>query len=208
MTTGTDSKERFTPSPLFSRTLLRVLFFVSISIAAAIFCIVLARPQIVESSTVRYMICLFLSLCLAIAFFVFWPARLEMERVPIINLPVRVTGPVVLWFIVFTLFLNTMPREERFARIYKAVSNGREYLFMYDRNTKLDRNDGSPLVYQLVPNRDRLGELFGIYVEFKPGEQSIPARLTHYGHDPLDVVFERDKTTFDVSSLKKIGAAQ
>jgi hypothetical protein len=197
-------EEDFSTPPLFSKKTLRLIFLASLLIAGLVFTFSLLTPTILETGTARYLVCLLLSLCLAIAFFVFWPQRLELTKIPYTEIPLRVTGPIALWLAVFSLFLTTMPREDVFARVFTPIQNGKEYVFLYDRGTKLQRNGAGPAIsYQLIESRDKLGELLGIYVEFEKGEDSFSAWLTHHGFDPVLVTFSREASTFDVSLMKK-----
>ncbi len=160
----------------------------------------LVQPSRVETRPSQFFVCAGLGVCLAVLFFVFWPDKFVMDKVPYINVPVRVTGPVVLWIVVFLLLWALVPRADRYGGLFHPDGN-KEPIFFSTEDT-LKRVDGKEYEYRLIPDKEqRLLE--AVYVEFDKGEDTFEAVFKHHNRREVRVKFVRGQSNFDMSEFGK-----
>jgi hypothetical protein len=139
--------------------------------------------------------CLGVALYLAIFFYIFWPQP-DLDAVVKpwwATKEFRVTGPIILLFLAFGILKLTIAKPPD--RIYAQVFAPDEPV-LYDRNTRVDREDSKPLTYHLVRDRVRPDWLEGVYIEFPKGENTIEACFTH-NEKGKRVFFTRGKGNFE-----------
>lgn len=132
----------------------------------------------------QFIFCAAIATYLSIFFFVFYPAQFELQRIPVINLPVRVTGPIVLWIVVLWLLLSLIPKTDQFRYIRffdpepfaRALS---QPLIYFTGDTNLQFLGPKPLRYHLVFEGNPRS-LTAIYVEFSPRISAYQAQFTHH----------------------------
>ncbi len=184
--------------PLFSERQLRRMAYAAVGILLFLSTFVIVKPSYLEFEVVRFTTCLLLSLCLAIFFFVFWPQQLELTEIPVIKLPVRVTGPVVLWIIVLLFLLALMPQS---AGNYCQFFRPEPPRLAFSSRIKLEGTKGEPLASHFAEDDRKPGYVGGVYVTFPRGVGSLSANLKVPDHNTLEVTFSRGLNTFDVSGL-------
>lgn len=186
--------------PGFGPAQLRVMGFTAVILTCGLVLYLFLNVHRLETQTARFLICLLVSLLLGIFFFVWWPRQYELDKIPIVNLPVRVAGPIVAWLVIFVLLLQVMPREDAPYKAYTLV-NAPTGAVQYHRAIKVTRAGGRAVDFELIEDRHRVGRLGKILVKFEPGEDEIAARLHIPLHKPLPVLFRRSESTVDVSQL-------
>ena len=189
---------------IFSSRQLRSMAYASWVIVLLVCCFIIVKPNSLEFDVVRVTICLLISLQLSIFFFVFWPQELEMKVIPLVHLPVRVTGPIVLWVIVLALLLVVIPNKYAHWAFYIPKVNNQSVQVPYHRGIEIGKENGEDLIYHLVEKKGRgqLGSLEGVFIQFRPGEDSIKANLHIPGYNPMKVTLYRDKDVLDLPELK------
>ena len=188
---------------IFTRKLLRILALVSITFAAILLGIGLFNPNYFEIDIARFILCTGIATSLSIFFFVFYPQAIEMNINPIIGVPLRVVGPIVLWFAVLLFLWEWMPTP-KYGRLFRPVKNGQPGGMYYggSDSTKLWCPDGSNIKYLLIPNMEDRG-LNGIYIEFEKNVNTYKAKLQHTPYKAIDVEFSRQgPDTFEISSFQ------
>lgn len=183
----------------FSPAFLRVLATAAVAAAALLLVVFLVWPARLESETARFVFCLMVSLDLAIFFFVFYPTRLEMTEVPVIKLPVRLVGPIVLFVVLLVLLLQLAPSGTQVARLIRPVSHGKSVMVRYSSETTITPREGElAFTWYLVPERERPGVLAGVYVEFAPGKQEYKAAWQHGLRAQVPITLSRSNPTFEI----------
>jgi hypothetical protein len=180
---------------------LKIMGFAAVILTCCIIFYLFQNVARLETNSARVLVCLMVSLLLGIFFFVWWPAHFELTAVPIINLPMRVVGPVALWLAILTLLMNIMPREDAPYRSYSLVNapNGQLH---YHRGIRIVRPEGVEVEFDLIESRSEPGRLKNILVRFRSGEEDISANLLIPRYKPLSVVFRRSEGLIDVSNLE------
>jgi hypothetical protein len=201
-TTKDVGKQEKEVHPLFTPKQVRGLAFAAFALLLLISACVLAAPTYLEHPTVRVTMCLLLSFCLAIFFFVFWPTEYELSKTSLLTLPlVRVTGPVALWVAVFAMLLYIMPVTGSYWGFFSPEKRGPPPNLPYHKGTRVQRVDGGAIEYQLVQNKNQPSYLEGIFVKFPPGENTIEAELKIPKYKNHKVTFKRTRSTFDVTGM-------
>lgn len=198
-----DGSEKAQEKPFeqgFGLAQLRVMGFTAVILTCGLVLYLFLNVHRLETQTARFLICLLVSLLLGIFFFVWWPSQYELDKIPIINLPVRVAGPIVVWLVIFVLLLQVMPREDAPYKAYSLV-NAPTGAVQYHRGIKVIRKGGKEAEFELIEDRNLLGRLGKILVRFDPGKDEIAAELRIPLHKPLPVIFRRIESTVDVSKL-------
>ncbi len=191
---GASSSERETEkiNPIFSPRELRAIAYCAVALTVLVSIFVLAWPWYLEVPNVRTIVCVLLSLAISLFFFVFWPQEIEVKHVPIANIPVRVAGPVVLWFVVLQLFLFIMPTASDGGQLFFVRPNDPDGNVQYFSTSKLRRaSDGSPVEASFVPDPAKQGHLGAVFVKFKPGESEIEAEFATGFYDTAVLTFRR-----------------
>lgn len=86
-------------SKIFPDKHLRVLAYFSFASAIGLIIFILVKPFYMEIGNVKFGISVLLALLFSIFFFILWPQKATLEQVPLINLPIKLVGPIVLWVI-------------------------------------------------------------------------------------------------------------
>ncbi len=187
--------------PLFTAAQLRLMAFAAMAVLLVLSAYTIFRPYSLEDEMVRFTICLLTSLSLSIFFFVFWPQQLELREIPVINLPVRVTGPVVLWVVVFLFLLRLMPESNGNAcQFFRPDMAGEQPLAFSARIRLVDVEP--KCAYHIVPDEKESSQLGGVYVTFPQGVATVAASLKVPFHKPLRVEFSRSRSTVRMSGLE------
>lgn len=201
MTSEPERRKRPPHQRIFSVAFLRALGVTAVAIAGILLAVFLAWPARLEGEMARFVFCLIVALDLAIFFFVFYPANFELTEVPIIKLPVRLVGPVVLFVVLLLLLLQLAPQVAAGGRLLRPVSHGKPVMVRFSSETMITPREGEPsFIWYLVPERDRPGVLAGVYVEFAPGRLAYRAAWQHGLRSPVDVTLSREKPTFEIGN--------
>lgn len=186
--------------PLFTVQHLRLIFSGAAVIILLVVVFTYKTPTYLEHEPIRVIICILLALCISFLFFIFWPEKLKMNSIPIINLPVSVTGPIVLWLCVLPLLLHIIPSTGNHWGFYKPA---RASAYIPYHGTDIKGGNGEDLTYYIVENRKEKGHLEGVCVNFAPGKDSIEAYLKIPGYKSHKIIFLRSQATFDLSGLTR-----
>jgi hypothetical protein len=196
--------------PLFTRPQLRWMAVVALAVLLLVCLFLVLVPRQYDHEAVRFAVCVLLTMCLAIFFFIFWPQELKLTKLPGINLSVSVAGPVVLWLVLFPFLLYWMPpcekpaHEERSHLEYFALSpETARSAVPFHTGVKLLKKDGKGPVFYPVADPGDASALKGVVVEFAPGEDLIRATLQVPNYPPLFVEFRRGAGTAAVSETPK-----
>jgi hypothetical protein len=187
--------------PGFGPVQLKLMGFTAIILTCGLVLYLFLNGHRLETQSARVLICLLVSLLLGIFFFVWWPHKYELDKIPLVNLPVRVAGPIVVWLVIFVLLLQVMPREDAPYKAYSLV-NAPTGAIQYHRGIKVVRKDGRDVDFELIEDRNKLGQLSKILIRFDPGEDEMAAELRIPLHKPLPVIFRRSDTSVDASKLE------
>ena len=175
---------------VFNQNQLKILAVAALVAVSGLLAWGLVQPSRFEAEVPRFLLCAAISVYLSVFFFVFYPDRYELDTVPVLNLPVRVVGPVALWIIVFLLLWKVMPVGTEAGRLFSINANKPLY---YPSNTTLELPDGTPLMnWQLVPDRNNPSVLFGVYISFPTGIAQYRTQFVHPGYGNAIAVFRRD----------------
>ena len=193
------------PDPPAPQSHLLPLHFRIVAAAAilgtlVLFVFALLSPSQVESRPSQFFLCAAIGVCLSVMFFVFWPDKYAMDKVPYLHLPVRVTGPVVLWIVVFLLLWTLVPRADRHAGLYYLTGQAED--IYYNSEDTLRRADNMPLVCSLIPDKDRQ-KLEAFYVEFPPGEDTLHLIFQHRKRPAFAFAATRTNHTLDFAKYAK-----
>src|SRR5262245_27113352 len=142
-----DDSRRAFGGTVFSLRQLKALGICSLIIVMAISAFLIAKPTYLEYDVARTSVCVLISLYLSIFFYLFWPQEIEIKYIPIINLPIRVAGPIVLWFVVLALLLKILTPQGSNWVFYTPIHDGPVF---YLSDTAITKNDGGDLEYHLV----------------------------------------------------------
>lgn len=180
---------------IFSRRLLTALAVLSFVVALALFLLGIFRPDMFRDAFARFAFCGALSVYAGIFLFVLYPSRIELLKVPLLNIELngRVVGPAALILILFPILWKNAPLPPT-GRLFEVTSfEGAGDPPYKAALTKIKRRDGGPSVRTFVIPENLQGDLGAVYIEFPYGENKVDARM-HYGEPPnlrYDVTFER-----------------
>jgi hypothetical protein len=196
---------------VLSITLLRWLSIVSFILAVAMLLFWSFEPERLNHPIARFVVSVLVGLLFAVFFFVFYPDHLEMKLPKVLGTPIRLTGPIVLFFVVSWYVSAKMPTPPPppAGKLYQVLRNG-EHGGMYlgtSASTSLRGRDGdTPPEHMLVGFPDGRRELYGIYVIFPENKTSMKVSLHHEGWaKDLSLVLSRDdKSVIDITEATDI----
>jgi hypothetical protein len=188
----------------FGAPLLRIMpKRVVIGLAIAAFAIpsllliaVLAWPAVLAgfgTSIGRFFFCLTISLYLAVFFFVLYPQRFVLTRIPVIDLPVTLVGPPALWVVFLLLLLALMPLP-RDGRLFKPRYGPGEMRVSRESVNVIPVHQDRACPAYVV--RDHRGEFVGIYVEFHANQREYEATVSAATREDIHWTFRRRDTHF------------
>jgi hypothetical protein len=189
--------------PLFTTPQLRWMAAAAAAVLLAVCAFMFRAPSYYEYEIVRFLVCFLLTVALAIFFFILWPQELKLTKVPVINVPVTIAGPVVLWLILFLLLLREMPAAGKHWEFFAlSERGGAKANVPYFSETAVKADGKNPDFFYLVKDANA-STLRGIFVEFSPGETRIDGTLAVPYHKELPVTFLRGAGTVSVSGLTR-----
>jgi hypothetical protein len=173
---------------ILTRSILKFLALASLVIAFGFLILGIAKPAHFENELARFFLSLAVATSLSIFFFIFYPQRLEMTLPAWLGGPLRVVGPLVLWFVLLFFLINKMPSPET-GKLFILVREGATKSYYYSPETALRDVEGKPMQFHLVPEGDRL---LGIYIDFPKNIRSYNAVIIHDGAEPMTGTFSLD----------------
>jgi hypothetical protein len=176
----------------------QALALFALAAVTILFILGLFQPLQFEYRITQIILCLACAVYLSVFFFVFYPSEYRLERVPYLNLPVQVSGPVAICIVVFSLLLFVMPGE-RTGRFIKFNPN--LPLYFSERTTVVPKDGTQRFTCYVVGNPGTM-ELYGVFIEFPPGISKCPATIKHPFYEPLDFTFTREMLQADLTFSK------
>lgn len=181
-----------TEASRFSKRQQAILAGLAFVILTALLAYGLIRPDRFETPLARFILCAAIAVYFSVFFFVFYPGKYELERIPVLDLPLKTTGPVVLWVIVLLMLLKLMPTSpEGYSRFFDVSGlaqaldecqrpDDRCSLQFATSFTSLEFSGGKDTIYYLVPDPRAPRSLAGVYVKFAPGDDRYVAVFRYY----------------------------
>ncbi len=162
---------------------------------ASLFFAVLA-PHRIENSLARTFLCVAIGVSLGLSTFILYPQRLQLTRVPRIDLAIQIMGPAVLMIVFSLLLLAIVPSPTKKTWEFFAPHQGGKAVTFHFSTSALKPVD-KDFEYHLVG--DNSGQLVGIFVAFPEGATSYKGEFKPGGFsEAVSVTFERGKEYFDV----------
>ena len=191
---------RRTNDSIFTKRQQAILAAIAFAILGAVLAYGILYPEQFEAPIARFILCATIAVYLSVFFFVLYPAKFELEKFPVLNLPVKTTGPIVLWLVVFLLLLKLMPATpDGYGRMFDA-SNAARALDVCNNDDRsctleaalveLEFADKKDITYYIVRDNTIPRLMAGIYIKFLPGDAQYAAVL-HYHHRKVNVEFSR-----------------
>jgi hypothetical protein len=119
-------------------------------------------------------------------FFILWPHEASLKNIPVINLPVNVAGPVVVWTILFLLLMKFVPDSPATWKYFKIESESR-VPYISGSTIKSKYNLDGKVVFK----QGALTHLEGIFIEFPIGVETIDAQIEMLPFKPVPVEINR-----------------
>jgi hypothetical protein len=176
------------------------LAVVAFLVASLLFGFGLVWPEKFANPTARFILCGAIALNLAVFFFVLYPQKLELSKIPYINLTIHLVGPIVLYIVMLLLLWKMMP-EPSFVTY--------RFFVPYEENKRAERISGQARVTSteegftcyVVP--DENGLLAGVCVKFETGKDQYKASFKAPYYKTIDVTFRRGsgEGAFDVERM-------
>jgi hypothetical protein len=193
-----------TLTEVLPRWLVATLAVVTFVLAGVLFGFGLFSPERFDSPTARFVLCLAIALNLSVFFFVLYPKKVELTKIPGINLTVKLVGPIVLYIVVLLLLLKLMPEAPPPVayRLFFPHEDGRRTERIRWQLVTLEPAD-EPFTFYLVPDGQDSSGLAAVCVKFESGRTRYKARFKATFYQPADVVFERGPAegTFEVAPV-------
>lgn len=141
------------------------------------------RPSYFQSSTAKFFTCFILSICASVFIFFLYPARMSLSRIPLLDLPVKLVGPSVLFVVVLLLTWKLYPF--RVGRLFQLSSGGSPVVLQVVTTKIIPKGTGCDF-YKVVDSRD-YHFIGGIFVNFNDSSGSCKAWV---GDSPPGYLFE------------------
>jgi hypothetical protein len=187
--------------------MLRWLALVSFSLVVGILMYWSFDPSRLNNTMARFVASLLVATLFAVFFFVFYPDQLEMQLPAGLGTAIRLTGPIVLFFVVFWLVRSYMPTPAtgRLFEVWKDGQRGGMYLGDSSTTCLKGRDGNMPPEHMLVGFPDGRRRVYGIYVIFPDGVSSVKVALHHEGWvEDLPLELSRDgQAVIDVSKVRE-----
>jgi hypothetical protein len=126
-----------------------------------------------------------------------YPQRLQLSKIPGIDISVQIFGPAVL-MIVFALFLLKFvpdPPQDKTWQLLVPHENGQAATYRFS-TTEL-RAFGKDFQFRLLGEAS--GQLVGVFVAFEPGDSLYEGEFTAGLRKGVKVSFKRDEGFFNVN---------
>jgi hypothetical protein len=186
---------------IFEAKHFRWLVFSSFTIVLFLIIFLLLNPDYLDFEIIRFLVLILISLYLSLMFFILWPHNATLEKIPFLDLSVKVAGPVVLWIVIFTLTNNLMPSDNNQERMYIINKASETYRIPYHQ-TFLKCNDTS-VDYMLVEDPINKSNLKAVFVKFPKGKSIIKVRLEFARYKPVDLILTRTMPSIFINKLEK-----
>jgi hypothetical protein len=156
-----------------------------------LFALGLFWPDRLDNPTARFMMCLAVSLYLAVFLFVLYPWKYRLTKVPWIDWAVDLAGPVVVFLVLLGVLIKVTP-EAREGRLFILQEEDGAAIEMPYTVLILQPTKPSQFEYYVLPTSRENHVLAGIYVEFPPGVHGpFEAKITSDYLETKHLVFER-----------------
>lgn len=179
----------------------RWLVFTSFVFVLSIIVFLIIFPGYLDFEIVRFLALIIISLYLSIMFFILWPHNATIEKIPLINLSVKIAGPVVLWLVIFMITNKLMPNDNIQEKVF-IINKADENFRVPYHDTKL-KSDETVLDYMMIENASSKSHLRAIYIKFPKGKSNIKVRLEFAKYKPHDVTLTRTMNSIFINKLEK-----
>jgi hypothetical protein len=192
---------------VFTPLMLRWLAIVSFALVVGILLYWAFQPSRLDDPMARFVASLLVATLFAVFFFVFYPDQLEMRLPEVLGTAIRLTGPIVLFIVVFWLVKTHMPTPAT-GKLFKVTKDGQwGGMYLGDSSTTFlkGRDGDAPPEHMLVGFPDGRRQLYGIYIIFPEKVPSIKVSLHHEGWGeelPFELTRDGD-SVIDVSRARE-----
>jgi hypothetical protein len=191
-----------------ARTMKEVLVAAGCGFVASVIIVwMIFRPATAEPAVAQYFVCIAVGLYLSLFFFILWPQSDLVAGMPTpwySAQPVRVAGPIVLFFVTFGLLYSLMPAREQFGAVYELDKSPYTIRYSTDTSFELRGRRGEKLTYYLIRgDGTQSNTLKAVYLQFPPGESEMEVVFKHFSYEDLPLKVRRSDVVLDLSGLKK-----
>lgn len=188
-------------SAVFEPKHFRWLVFTSFIFVLSLIVFLIGFPGYLDFEIVRFLVLILVSLYLSLMFFILWPHNANIENIPLINLPVKMAGPVVLWLVIFLITNRLMPDDNMQEKVF-IINKADENFRVPYHDTKL-KSDETVLDYMMIEDADAKSHLRAVYVKFPKGKSDLKARLEFTKYKPIDLTLTRNTNSIFIPKLDK-----
>jgi hypothetical protein len=187
---------------IFQPKHLRLLVFLSLFLIILFIGFLIFKPFHLDFAIVRYLLLIVISVFIALLFFILWPHDAIMEKVPQLNLPIKVAGPIVLWVLVFFVTNNLLPNDINQTKMFIVKASNKNVRIPYDSDMKIiDNTNTYDLQFKLIEDLKLKTHLYGIVIEFPKGASTIETEISVEPYLPIKLVFDRTKSIIEFPPL-------
>jgi hypothetical protein len=179
----------------------RWLVFMSFLLVLIIVFFLIIFPGYLDFEIIRFFALIIISLYLSLMFFILWPHNATLEKIPLVNLSVKIAGPIVLWIIIFLITNKIMPKENIQEKVFFINKADETFRVPYHETTL--KSDEAILEYMMIEDAVYKTHLKAIYVKFPKGKSEIKAQLQFTKYQPLNVVLSRTTNSIYINKLDK-----
>jgi hypothetical protein len=176
------------PATVLPRKLLIVLAATAFALATLLLAGGILWPEKFDHPTARFIVCAAIALNLAVFFFIWYPDRYELTKIPLLDVTVHLTGPIVLYLVLLVAFLRWMPQSSPVAYRFFIPYEGGNRAARISANVEIVPS-GADFTSYVVPDRD--GRLAGVLVAFERGQDEHRAVFRAPFFEPDVVTFQR-----------------
>ncbi|MBL7770014.1 MAG: hypothetical protein JNK20_13610 [Flavipsychrobacter sp.] len=188
-------------SSIFEAKHFRWLVFSSFLFVLVIILFLIIFPGYLDFEIVRFLALIIISLYLSLMFFIIWPHNATLDKIPHLNLTIKVAGPIVLWLLIFLITNKLMPSDNIQEKVFTINKSNESFRVPYHETTL--KSDETVLDYMMIEDVIYKSHLKAIYVKFPKGKTSVKAQLQFTKYKPINVILDRKMTSIFVNKLEK-----
>ena len=187
---------------IFEPKHLRGLVFSSFILIILFVGFLIFKPFYLDFAIVRYLLLIIISIFIALLFFILWPHDAILEKVPHLDIPVKVAGPIVLWVLVFIITNKLLPDDISQTKMFIVKAAKENVRIPYDSDMKiLDKSNTYDLQFRLIEDLKLKTHLWGIVIDFPRGSSTIETEIYIDPYMPIALKFDRTKAIIEFPPL-------
>jgi hypothetical protein len=187
---------------IFEARHLRFLVFSSFILVILFVGFLIFKPFYLDFAIVRYLVLIVISIFIALLFFILWPHDAILEKVPYMDIPLKVAGPIVLWVLVFLVTNKLLPDDINQTKMFIIKAAKESVRIPYDSDMKIvDKSNTYDLQFRLIEDLKLKTHLWGIVIDFPRGTSTLETEVLIEPYLPVTLKFDRTKSIIEFPPL-------